>query len=324
MIVPQFWAEGRARTDVNGHQVTVRRFGWSDTGQAEAQAMADERADAALDRVMRGEKAPRREPKVAYNGAEGVPIREEIVSRHGDTVLTRNSYGALCINTPDVLFADIDFKEGVPEVATCLTQILLLAGAAVAGWMTGSKAAGLVLMATALFLGYAFPAIVGWVMRLRGGEVQLARKRIYRFANANPDWRLNIYRTPAGFRVMAMHRTFDPSEPEVERFFSALGTDPVYRRMCQKQRCFRARVSPKPWRVGIQEHMRPRPGVWPVNPERLPERAAWIATYEKAAREYASCQFIESIGSGMTHPAAQTVQDLHDRLSRAMEPLPIA
>jgi len=36
-----------------------------------------------------------------------VPIREEIVSRHGDTIITRNSYGARCLNTPNALFADI-------------------------------------------------------------------------------------------------------------------------------------------------------------------------------------------------------------------------
>jgi hypothetical protein len=38
-----------------------------------------------------------------YNGAAGVPIREEIVGRHGETVITRNSYGARCLNMPNVL-----------------------------------------------------------------------------------------------------------------------------------------------------------------------------------------------------------------------------
>src|SRR5688572_18341267 len=59
--------------------------------------------------------------------------------------------------------------------------------------------------------------------------------------------------------------------------------DPVYRRMCRNQRCFRARVSPKPWRIGLTEHLRPRPGVWPVKPERLPQRNEWIRRYESQA-----------------------------------------
>ncbi len=41
MIVPQYWAEGRVRQKTPERQVTVRRFGWSDGSQQEAQAMAD-------------------------------------------------------------------------------------------------------------------------------------------------------------------------------------------------------------------------------------------------------------------------------------------
>src|SRR5262245_45571689 len=99
MIVPQFWAEARIQQRVEKRQVTVRRFGWSDESQADAQINADARAREALARILAGESLPRRERKRPYNGAQGVPIREEIVDRHGDVVLTRNSYGALCLNT---------------------------------------------------------------------------------------------------------------------------------------------------------------------------------------------------------------------------------
>ena len=112
MIVPEFWAEGRVQHREPGKQVTVRRFGWSDQSISEAQNMADARARESLQRILTGAPAQRREPKVPYNGAEGVPIREEIVSRHGDEVITRNSYGARCLNTPKVLFVDVDFTTG--------------------------------------------------------------------------------------------------------------------------------------------------------------------------------------------------------------------
>ncbi len=112
MIVPSFWAEGRVAERTGGKQVTVRRFGWSDESQAAAQAHADLRVREAFDRVQRGEQLPRFEYKRAYNGAEGVPIREEILERHGDVIITRNGYGARCLNTPNVLFADLDVKTG--------------------------------------------------------------------------------------------------------------------------------------------------------------------------------------------------------------------
>ena len=110
MIVPEFWAEGRVQERLQGRQVTMRRFGWSDTSQDEAQRHADERAREALALLAAGQPVVRRELKLAYNGAEGVPIREEILSRHDAAVVTRNLYGARCLNTPDVLFADIDFS----------------------------------------------------------------------------------------------------------------------------------------------------------------------------------------------------------------------
>ena len=109
MIIPKYWAEARLQHRERKRQITVRRFGWSDVGEAEARAHADLRVREALERVLAGEKLPRRERRVAYNGAKGMPIREEIVDRAGDTVITRNGYGALCLNTPNVLFADIDF-----------------------------------------------------------------------------------------------------------------------------------------------------------------------------------------------------------------------
>lgn len=53
----------------------------------------------------------RRERKTPYNGADGVPIREEVVAKNGEAVLTRNSYGALCLNTSEVLFIDVDNEQ---------------------------------------------------------------------------------------------------------------------------------------------------------------------------------------------------------------------
>ena len=111
MIVPEYWAEARLQTKEDGKQITIRRFGWSDESQEAAEALAQERAAEAMQRARAGEKLERREFKTPYNGADGVPIREEIMARHGDVVITRNCYGAPCLNTPDVLFLDVDFEE---------------------------------------------------------------------------------------------------------------------------------------------------------------------------------------------------------------------
>ncbi len=325
MIIPQYWAEGRVRHRDRNRQITVRRFGWSDTSPEEAQSNADARAREALQRMLAGENLERREPKIPYNGAEGVPIREEIVSRHGKTIITRNSYGARCLNTPDVLFVDMDFEEG-PGVALSLAVFAIVPiVAVVTGRVTHSTPVGVACFVVMAFL--IRPILLGlhrMQLAASGGSEGIARKRLTSFIAKHPDWHLRLYRTPAGFRVLAMHRTFNPEEPEVAECFRALGADPVYVRMCLNQQCFRARVSPKPWRIGIGNHIRPERAVWPIDPEKIPAREKWIANYESAARAYASCRFVESMGSKAEHPDARSVQELHDRFCQAATGLPIA
>ncbi len=329
MIVPQFWAESRQQDEVKGRKITVRRFGWSDTDQAEAQANAHVRAKEALQRLISGEKLPFRDPKIPYNGAVGVPIREEILSRHGETIITRNSYGAQCLNTPDLFFADIDFQT---EPSLCLTLAifgLIVLCAVATAWVYSN------ILTWAIRVPYLFPAFLliafltakflnRFVQKVSGGAERVARNRIARFLAGHSGWNLRLYRTPAGMRVMATHQIFHPSEPDVAECFRALGTDPIYAKMCLNQQCFRARVSAKPWRIGISAHLRPRPGVWPVAPERMHLRTAWVAEYEKAAKSFAACTYLESIGSGFIHPKIKPVQELHDQLCSATSHLPIA
>ena len=325
MIVPQYWAEARAQLRQQGRQMTVRRFGWSDVSQEEAQAHAERRAQEALQRRWDGERLPQHEPRVPYNGAEGVPIREEVVERHGEVVITRNAYGARCLNTPNVLFADVDFAEQAPVrlIFACMAGLVALA--LLVGWRLDSNWLLVVLLLCALF---GANSVAGRLYRLllqfNGGAEGLARKRIQRFLAANPAWNLRLYRTPAGLRVMATQQTFAPDDPAVARCFAALGTDLHYARMCLRQQCFRARLSAKPWRIGIDQHLRPRPGVWPVAAERLAQRHEWVARYESAASAFAACSFIESVGSGVVEPAVAEVQQLHDELSGASSRLPIA
>nr|WP_298132131.1 hypothetical protein [uncultured Pseudoxanthomonas sp.] len=326
MIVPQFWAEGRLQHRSRGRQVTVRRFGWSDLSPEDAQAVADERTREAFERVLAGEPLARREDKVPYNGAVGVPIREEIVARDGDCVITRNSYGALCLNTPHALFVDVDFEAPGPAAALRRNvRLPLLALAAGAGIWAGSWWVGLV------------AAVVAWLvasrvirhfhaarMRRDGGPEAWADARVEAFAAANPDWCLRQYRTPAGFRLLVMHRPFDPAEPEVEACFNALKTDPLYALMCVRQHCFRARVSPKPWRIGIARHLRPRPGTWPIKPERMAERRQWVADYERRSEGFAACRYVRTLGEARADARIEAVRVLHDRLCRADSGLPLA
>lgn len=325
MIVPQYWAEGRAQYRKKGRQVTVRRFGWSDVSEAEAQANADARASEALERLIAGENLLRREPKVPYNGAQGIPIREEIVERHGQTIITRNSYGARCLNSPNVFFADLDFNQ-TPFAPLWLAVVLLLVvciaamgGVLKAGWI-GAVLAFIVLN----FIRSLADKLHRAIQRMKGSAEHQTRRRLYDFLTRHPEWNFRLYRTPAGLRALATHRTFDPNDSAAAECFAELKADPLYVLMCRNQQCFRARVSAKPWRIGITDHLLPRPGVWPIKPERMAARRAWIERYEAAAESFAACALLEEVGSGVTHPDAAAVRELHDALCQATSGLPLA
>lgn len=321
MIVPDFWAEARRQHRAQGRQVTVRRFGWSTVSAQDAAAMAERRADEALSRLLAGEKLPRREAKVPYNGAAGVPIREEVLERHGEDVITRNAYGARCLNTPDALFADVDFAlpPARGHFMAALAVLAVLSVAAGVVWGSGGLVAGLLVVSVIM----AAP-LVSLARRLgvasRGGAEAVARQRLARFLATHPEWNVRVYRTPAGLRLLATHRPYAPGDAEVAEFFDSVGTDPVYVRMCLNQHCFRARLTAKPWRIGMPGRMRPRPGVWPVSPEHAPLRAQWLAEYEVLAAQYSSCRFIEAVGSGTLHPRIAEVMVLHDRACRSHGP----
>lgn len=325
MLVPEFWAEARASERVKGGRTTVRRFGWSMTSEADARAMAERRVTDALARIRDGDTLPRREPKVPYNGAEGVPIREEVVQRHGDTVVTRNSYGARCINTPDVWIADVDFVERIPLLAV-LSTVLALAGASWIGMSAlGWAKLGFAAFVAVLLLGWGVAQALERSRRLVFGSAEVrARRRLAQFVKARPDWLVRVHRTPNGLRLLALHATLDPTDPECARAFRDLGVDPLYARMCSRQRCYRARLDAKPWRIGIASHMKPRPGVWPVSADRRAQRSAWIARYEVAARNHAACRFEEELGDGTPNERALAVSRLHDELAGALTDRPIA
>lgn len=328
MIVPQYWAEGRLQERLPQGQLTVRRFGWSDTSQQDAQRNADQRAREAFDRLARGEKLAKREHKLPYGGAEGLPIREEVLARHGGHVISRNLYGAHCLNTPNVLFADVDDEDPAWVIERQawwwrLAFLLLAAALYFTGVLDRPFA---VLLALA---GLILPALVSSYRRKRARyttpPAPTSLPALERFIESHPDWHVRLYRTPEGFRLLAMHRTFAPLEPAVTEFFQAVGADQLYVTMCRNQHCFRARLTAKPWRAGVTDPMRPRPGVWPVRPERLAGRQAWIERYENVARGFASCRYLRSFGAVKSvDPAAAEVQKIHDEHCQALSQLPLA
>lgn len=323
MQIPEFWAEHRLVGEVGGRRRVVRRFGWSDDSAELAEANARERAEQAYATLRAGDEVAWRERKLSY-GDEGLPIREQVVRRDGTEVITRNSYGARCLNEPDVLFADLDldYVPGLVFQGWAYFESVLLG---IALWVLFDQFCLRVFLAVLLPLWLAVWRIQNREQRnrrRRGRFLARMRRGIERFVRRDPDARFAVYETPAGMRLLRLDRTFDPTSRDVATLFRQLGADPDYARLCAVQACFRARVSAKPWRIDMERP--PTRAVWPVPEQRMAEREAWIRNYEERASAFAACRFLGEIGDGLVHPRCLHVQRVHDELSRAHSDLPIA
>lgn len=153
-------------------------------------------------------------------------------------------------------------------------------------------------------------------------------KRVDAFAREHSQWSMNLYRTAAGYRLLVLHQKFDPADEQLWKNLHKLGVDPLYSRMCQLQKCFRARLTPKPWRIGIQKRIAAGRLVWHARYAQMLERIQWVANYQNLSRFYASCHLIKQYGAGSSSPCLdpeiEAVLQLHDKLTQAHSELPLA
>ncbi len=116
-----------------------------------------------------------------------------------------------------------------------------------------------------------------------------------------------IYETFQGARVIVLGKDFDPRDRETNTIMSEFNCDQLYMILCQKQACFRARLTPKPYRMKMQRYKVrfPREG-------EDAELTQWLADYERESRNFNVCRFIEQVGA--RHHLDDVVQ-LHDEIT---------
>ncbi|MBP8260660.1 MAG: hypothetical protein KA118_13485, partial [Verrucomicrobia bacterium] len=259
---------------------------WSSSSLNEAATLAQEAARRIAERFHARENLQR-----GY-GYPDRPVREpvlrEIRAPDGELAgaITRNSYGALVLNTARVMFADVDLPE--PRSSG-------------GGWLKK-------------LFGKPEPSAA-----CAAEESALARAEAWRRGHSGWGWR--VYRTKAGLRLVATHALFDADGASTEQVFEALGADPLYRRLCRTQKCFRARLTPKPWRCGIQKP----PSRWPWPDAKTEARfKEWETRYLRACRDYATCEAIPWPGDPQVDPTVQLILGIHDKITLAGSRLDLA
>jgi hypothetical protein len=257
---------------------------WSFASLADAQAQADQAAQRLAERFGAGER-PAQHAGYYPDRPLREPVLQEIQDPSGATaaVVTRNSYGCLVLNTARAMFVDIDLPE--------------------------QKPAGL------------FARIFGGSGSAKQLTPEAAIAKVEIWTRANPGWGWRIYRTRAGLRLLATHDLMNPDSEATDAVFEALDSDPLYRRLCKAQKCFRARLTPKPWRCGV--HL--KPPRWPFENDKLEKWSQkWEAQYNSFAAGWATCQFVRAIGNPEVHPEIAPLVKLHDEKTRVLAQLKLA
>ena len=254
------WRAYRATRTLSGPGPDGERVSRSGTGvsllsQAEAEAMATERARSSLAAAQAGNAGGL--DAYAYSVDRLLePVIETLAGPAGGEIgrITLNSYGALVMNSRSALFADIDGNDGAARLE------------------------------------------------------QVTRDR--------PELAFRVYGTPAGSRYFCTSHSFDPTAPETTALLEGLGSDPKYVLLCRIQRCFRARLTPKPWRAGQQPiAVSPTEGISRGDLDRF------LGTMSG----YAAARFLRVVGAASEPlPEIAPLVEQHDRWCQASSDRPLA
>jgi hypothetical protein len=116
-----------------------------------------------------------------------------------------------------------------------------------------------------------------------------------------------IYETFQGARVIVTGKDFDPRDRDTGKLMSEFNCDRLYMTLCQKQGCFRARLTPKPYRMKMRRYKVQFP-----REDDEAELQQWLADYEKESRNFSVCKFVEQVGT--SHPMNDVIR-LHDEIT---------
>lgn len=170
--------------------------------------------------------------------------------------------------------------------------------------------------------------------------IDLIKQRVASHA----DEQFRLYKTPAGFRIIATHETISPSDSVVADWFKYFHADANYARLCDSQQCFRARLTAKPWRMSevmqeskLERTIPTKDFYFIDNNEsqdseqrkKLAARQQWIIDYDKFAKGYKACKYIESFaGNKKVNKAEPTAIkefiNWHDTTCQVDMDLPLA
>ena len=307
--IPRHWATVRETVSFPGTQeYALTIHGASDLSLEDAQRDARERMERL---VAAGGPA-----RGTGSGLEYYPLRrlpEELLEElHGPdgtlvAAITRNRYGSAVLNTDAVLISDIDLVEPSSQ-----DRVRASGGGLLSRLFGGGRAEELTEQEQD-------PDAFGLRSPGRRGEHHArALALIEGFCARHPELGVRTYRTRNGFRLLITGSDAEPSSERARELMGQVESDELYMILCRVHDTYRARLTPKPWRVEVDrfEELGTRTATDDIH-------RAWVERYRAASSEVAVCRLLASTGPAPS-PVEQQIIALHDRAVRPESRLRLA
>ncbi len=352
MELPQHWATASGESPHLGdHGGTLVVWGWSSTSDAEAEQVARTRLADALKRLASGGAVRGGEPYYPRTPLRE-PVLEEVLAPGGALLglVSRNRMGCEVLSTDLLLIADVDAPELQDEVAPARSRVWPSSGSRergrLRGWVRrvvlgrpdptpttpGSEdAAGLdpgsrtaPTRPSSGYEPYRTGADGVSVTGTGPGNPSVAEclacEPVWEFARRHPDVGVRVYRTAAGLRVLVTGAGAPPRSDRARELLTELGSDPLYVELCETHDSYRARLTPKPFRIGLASLS----VTWPCSSGGEERRwLRWVDRYDEARGGHAVCRLLSASGP-VPGEVEQRLVELHDERCLVGEHLPLA
>ena len=146
-------------------------------------------------------------------------------------------------------------------------------------------------------------------------------QKIEDFSRAHRDLGIRLYKTHSGLRLFITNENIPTSDQRAKQFLKELNSDYLYQTLCFKQECYRARLTPKPWRIGLT---RPSKTLPDMNDEEWATYTQWLNDYEESSHGRGVCHLVNTWGPSSMNEETKRIINMHDEHALCEERIELA
>lgn len=211
-----------------------------------------------------------------------------------------------------------EYEYAAGQLREELIEEIVGSDGAIIGAVTRNRYGVLVLNAASVLIAdidVPQPGLMDWIRSFFGRvakDKSYYIDQVYTFSSRHPEHSLTLYETHSGLRVFITSDEYAPQSEAAGTILERLQSDKLYQKLCLSQKCYRARLTPKPWRCGMNRppHSFPR-----ETPEQQGAFGRWLLEYTRKSRGHTVCKRIAALGPEKMTDTAKKILTAHDAIA---------